>query len=168
MKLRSFSNKRQATSVEAGMFLYVSQTESKVRITADVAKAMGVVAGDYVAVGYDEETKKTLLFKGMKSDDVQVGNKLAGSLALEFMSKNVWDELGGAKDHNLKYIVVEEPIVEDEVSYWELTDKEVLAARVRTKSEATDNKEQEPTKDKDASDGNGVPNTSAPEGFSLD
>lgn len=164
MKLVSFSNKRQSTGVEQGMFLYVSQTESKVRITDKVAKAMKVTSGDYVAVGMDAETDKTYLYVGVKTDDAQVGNKLAGTgSTLEFMSKNVWDELGGDSGHNLKYEVAEEAVEFDGTLYWEVSNKEVLPARTRTAKGENEAEEvvESTTVTNDAING-------ADEGFSLD
>lgn len=140
MKLVSFSNKRPVT--EQGCFLTVSQTSGKIRITSVVAELMGVIAGDYVAVGKDMETGKLFVYAGVKDDKVQVGNKLneAGQ-TFEFGSQNSWDELGGTTEHSIRYVVSETPIEDEGTKYFELVDKKDLPKSTRTRKTA-DGKEE--------------------------
>lgn len=133
MKLVSFSNKRPV-SAEQGSILTVSQTKGKIRITNAVAKILGVVKGDYIAVAGDQETEKSYIYVGSKTDDIQIGNRLAeAGQSLEFGATNAWDELGGSLTNSLKYTVSETPVEEDGAKYWELTDKVVMPAQNRTK-----------------------------------
>lgn len=145
MKLVSFSNKRPVA--EQGSFLTASQTEGKLRITAVVAEAMGVVEGDYVAVGKDQESGKLYAYVGMKDDKLQVGNKLtAAGQTFEFGSKNAWEEIGGNTDHSVRYNVAETPLEvtegEEVIKFWELTDKTDLP-RVDRKSGSDSNEGEE-------------------------
>ena len=139
MKLVSFSNKRPVT--EQGSFLTVSQTSGKIRITSVVAEMMGVIAGDYVAVGKDMESGKLFVYAGVKDDKVQVGNKLneAGQ-TFEFGSQNSWDELGGTTDHSIRYTVAETPIEDEGTKYFELVDKKDLprSTRIRKNADGTE------------------------------
>lgn len=139
MKLVSFSNKRPVT--EQGCFLTVSQTSGKIRITSVVAEMMGVIAGDYVAVGKDMESGKLFVYAGVKDDKVQVGNKLneAGQ-TFEFGSQNSWDELGGTTDHSIRYTVSETPIEDEGTKYFELVDKKDLprSTRIRKNADGTE------------------------------
>jgi hypothetical protein len=141
MKLVSFSNKRPVQA-EQGSFLTVSQTTGKIRITGKVGEMIEVMEGDYLAVGADMETKKLFIYKGVKEDKLQVGNKLnrAGQ-NLEFGSQNSWDELGGTTEHSIRYVVSETPIEDDGTKFWELTDKEDLPRSTRTRKTA-DGKEE--------------------------
>jgi hypothetical protein len=139
MKLVSFSNKRPVT--EQGSFLTVSQTSGKIRITSVVAEMMGVIAGDYVAVGKDMESGKLFVYAGVKDDKVQVGNKLneAGQ-TFEFGSQNSWDELGGTTEHSIRYTVAETPIEDEGTKYFELVDKKDLprSTRIRKNADGTE------------------------------
>lgn len=139
MKLVSFSNKRPVT--EQGSFLTVSQTSGKIRITSVVAEMMGVIAGDYVAVGKDMESGKLFVYAGVKDDKVQVGNKLneAGQ-TFEFGSQNSWDELGGTTEHSIRYTVAETPIEDEGTKYFELVDKKDLprSTRIRKNDDGTE------------------------------
>ena len=171
MKLVSFSNKRPVT--EQGSFLSASQTEGKIRLTKVVADAMGVIEGDYVAVGKDAETGKIYVYAGVKDENNQVGNKLSSTgQNFEFGSKNAWEEIEGTKDHSVRYTVAEEPLVVGEgaeaMKFFELTDKEDLPRSTRTKKDGSVKDADDDSEDEE--DGGDVaPEVEAEEaGFSLD
>jgi len=141
MKLVSFSNKRPVQA-EQGSFLTVSPTEGKVRITGVVAKSLGVVAGDYVAVAADSESKKIFIYKGIKNEKTQVGNKLAEAGAnFEFGSKNVWEELGGNTDKSIKFEVSETATPFEDMELFELSNPQTKDKVVREKKEGEEKEE---------------------------
>lgn len=179
MKLVSFSNKRPA--VEQGSFLTASQTEGKLRITGVAAALLGVIEGDYVAVGSDVETGKMYVYAGVKDAKNQVGNKLTSTgQTFEFGSQNAWEEVGGTTNHSVRYKVSETPVEFDGMKLFELTDKEDLPRSTRTRKDGTiaDPDEQEEgdvrTENGDVRTENGGGDTVAPQieaeeaGFSLD
>ena len=138
MKLVQFSNKRGSDVKDLGMVVSCSPTVGKIRLTPDVVKAMEVSAGDYVAIAGDAETGKNYIFKGTKTEKVQVGNKLSESgHYLEFGSTNAWEEIGGKKTHIISFDVSETPVEDGDMKYFELTNPTEKEVKKREKKEVT-------------------------------
>lgn len=114
MKLNVLTNSRPTSNL--GNSLIVGCTSGQIKMTPDFGAALGVVPGDYVAIGKDAEGD-IWCFKG--SEDGQArGNKLAKSgNYLSMSSQNVWDILEGDEDYNRTFEVVGEPVEDEDGIY---------------------------------------------------
>ncbi len=170
MKLVSISNKRPVQE-DLGCVFIVSQTEGKLRISGKTAELLEVGDEDYVGVVKDTETGDSYLFKGMKDENTQIGNKLASAgNNFEFGSKNVWDELGGKEvEGGLKYDVSETPVEFEDTKYFKLENKTEIPKSTRgKKTDGTNEDSADPIDSVEDTQKDTDEVSENPEGFSLD
>ena len=145
MKLNILTNSRPTSDLGAN--LVVGCTYGQIKVTPDMAKLVGAVDGDNIAIGQDAE-ENTFIFKGSEESGAR-GNKLAKSGSyLTMSSANSWDILGGDTNVNKYFKVEGEPVEEEGVVYVQITfDKE----EEKTERKSSDDKGQDV--DVDAQDG---------------
>lgn len=140
MKLNVITNSRPTSNL--GATLIVGCTSGQIKITPDFGKRLGIVDGDYLAVGKDAEDN-VWCFKG--SDEGQAkGNKLAKSgNFLSMSSQNTWDILEGDTDYNKSFRIEAEE--EDEAGkYLQIVfDEQTEKVERRPSGEGEDELEQE-------------------------
>jgi hypothetical protein len=92
------------TKEDKGDFLVTKPTRGQLGISASVALALGVSAGDRVNVfGSRNENGEIDYYvaKGYKDASTVLGCKLAASGAdFQFSGQNIWNSLGGDTEHN--------------------------------------------------------------------
>lgn len=144
MKLNILTNSRPTSNL--GTSLTVGCTSGQIKMTPDFGKLLGVVDGDYIAIGRDNEGRIWCL----KGDDKgqAKGNKLAKSgHFLSMSSQNVWDILDGDTAYNKTFTVVkneddEEVTVDEDGSYVEIafdSQEEKTERKASAKAETAEN-----------------------------
>lgn len=124
LKFNSLTNVRPTKDL--GSQIIASPTPGQFKVTPDAAKALGVVAGDYVQLVDAEVDGETKFFAVAGSEELGGGklgstNKTGGGV-LTFSGAKAWDDMGGDANYNTMFDLDEENAVEQEGrTYFPLT-----------------------------------------------